>query len=299
MFTGKKKQIRMDISIIIVSYNSGNILKDCLLSIIKNHTDNNPSVEIIVVENYQKQHNTQVIINELVDASAIPIIFIQNPTNGGFGQGNNLGVQHSSGENLFFLNPDTIITDKNTFSTIHSSLICNDIIVGFKLLTPTLQINHSYSVFPEYFFLYPLIRILHKKKFFLPNKISLLNHLIWPWGAAFALKRETFIQCGMFDPQIFLCYEEPYLMRRITNRQIKLLNISIIHLEGHNQIVSQERMFSSLQSLDYYCHKYRKPFKRIFFHMYFYTILKTWLCPKNQNLLNLKRALIQYKSQIK
>ena len=72
----------MDISIIIVSYNSGNILKDCLLSIIKNHTDNNPSVEIIVVENYQKQHNTQVIINELVDASAIPIIFIQNPTNG-------------------------------------------------------------------------------------------------------------------------------------------------------------------------------------------------------------------------
>lgn len=56
MFTGKKKQIRMDISIIIVSYNSGNILKDCLLSIIKNHTDNNPSVEIIVVENYQKQH---------------------------------------------------------------------------------------------------------------------------------------------------------------------------------------------------------------------------------------------------
>ena len=215
MFTGKKKQIRMDISIIIVSYNSGNILKDCLLSIIKNHTDNNPSVEIIVVENYQKQHNTQVIINELVDASAIPIIFIQNPTNGGFGQGNNLGVQHSSGENLFFLNPDTIITDKNTFSTIHSSLICNDIIVGFKLLTPTLQINHSYSVFPEYFFLYPLIRILHKKKFFLPNKISLLNHLIWPWGAAFALKRETFIQCGMFDPQIFLCYEEPYLMRRI------------------------------------------------------------------------------------
>lgn len=88
-------------------------------------------------------------------------------------------------------------------------------------------------------------------------------------------------------------------MRRITNRQIKLLNISIIHLEGHNQIVSQERMFSSLQSLDYYCHKYRKPFKRIFFHMYFSTILKTWLCPKNQNLLNLKRALIQYKSQIK
>lgn len=80
MFTGKKKQIRMDISIIIVSYNSGNILKDCLLSIIKNLTDNNPSVEIIVVENYQKQHNTQVIINELVDASAIPIIFIQNPT---------------------------------------------------------------------------------------------------------------------------------------------------------------------------------------------------------------------------
>jgi len=92
----------MTISIIIVAFNSGTLLKDCLDSVITSLPDD----EIIVVDNHPENFDLIRFENIYTD-----VIFVNNPINNGFGGGNNLGVHSSSGDLLFFLNPDTIINN--------------------------------------------------------------------------------------------------------------------------------------------------------------------------------------------
>lgn len=100
---------KLDLSVIILNYNTKELLKDCLNSI-KKAKKNNYSWEIIVVDNASTDGSAEMVKKEFPEMK-----LIVNEKNLGFAAGNNVGVKKSSGKYVLFLNPDTIVQPE-TFS---------------------------------------------------------------------------------------------------------------------------------------------------------------------------------------
>ena len=89
------------ISIVILNYNAGNLLIDCVESIEKSNYEN---YEIIVVDNTSKD-KSHIRCKEKFKQ----IILIENKKNFGYCEGNNIGIRKAKGEFLVILNPDTVV----------------------------------------------------------------------------------------------------------------------------------------------------------------------------------------------
>ena len=89
------------ISIVILNYNAGNLLIDCVDSIQKS---NYKKFEIIVVDNISKDKSHKKCKEKFPD-----IKLIENSENLGYCEGNNVGLRVTNGEFVVILNPDTIV----------------------------------------------------------------------------------------------------------------------------------------------------------------------------------------------
>ncbi len=92
----------INLSIIIISYNTSDFLKECIESIQKNTKGIN--YEIIVVDNASSDNSVEMVKKEFPE-----ILIIESPENIGFSKANNLGVNKSKGRHVLFLNPDTVV----------------------------------------------------------------------------------------------------------------------------------------------------------------------------------------------
>lgn len=90
----------MDLSIIIVNWNSSEYVRECLKSIYRE--TRSLDYEIVVVDNASFDGCDRMLEKEFPG-----VVFVQSAKNIGFAGANNLGFQNSSGRNLLFLNPDT------------------------------------------------------------------------------------------------------------------------------------------------------------------------------------------------
>ena len=91
------------LSVIIVSYNTKDLLFSCLTSIAKAVHPKN-GLEIIVVDNASKDGSGELIANEFPQ-----VVLIKNNENLGFAKANNQGAKKARGKYLLFLNSDTIV----------------------------------------------------------------------------------------------------------------------------------------------------------------------------------------------
>jgi len=101
----------IDLSIIIVSYNTKDFIKECLKSI--RITSKGFIYEIIVVDNVSSDGTSQMVKEEFPD-----VITIKSRENLGFSKANNLGVQKSKGKYVLFLNPDTVVYKNTLFNMV-------------------------------------------------------------------------------------------------------------------------------------------------------------------------------------
>ena len=259
------------ISIVIVSYKSDEVIIDCLLSIQKYADIPYNDFEVVIVDNYYDS-KLDGLIKKIEDEVDFHIEYVMNIKNGGFGQGNNVGVDNANGEMILFLNPDTILVE-GIMKEIYFKLKSNSTrVLGFYLIDEDYTSINSYSFFPELYFMAYFIFLIKKVAFFSPNRISFLNKRIWPWGAAFALDKVLFLNSGGFDENIFLCNEEADLLRRIPNRKVFIIDKKIIHLEGHSTVSSVERHIEYFKSTFYYLDKYKlnkKRFIKNFYNIYY------------------------------
>src|SRR3989304_6261522 len=92
----------MDLSIIIVNWNSAEFTKNCIASL--HSTIRGLSYEIIVLDNASRED-----IREPLAESFPPVELIALEHNIGFARANNVGVEHARGANILFLNPDTLV----------------------------------------------------------------------------------------------------------------------------------------------------------------------------------------------
>jgi GT2 family glycosyltransferase len=101
----------IDLSIIIVSYNTKDFLEKCLTSVFANTLDAY-SIEVIVVDNDSHDDSTAMV------KSHFPKVFlIENKENLGFSKANNIGIKKAKGRYILFLNSDTEVS-KDTFATM-------------------------------------------------------------------------------------------------------------------------------------------------------------------------------------
>jgi len=89
------------ISIIILNYNAGNLLLECVESI---YNSNYKNFEIIIVDNVSKDNSDKKCKEKFSD-----IILIENEKNLGYCGGNNVGIEKAKGDFLVILNPDVIV----------------------------------------------------------------------------------------------------------------------------------------------------------------------------------------------
>ena len=100
----------MDVSVIIVNYNTCNLVKKCVASIFEK--TKNVSFEVIVVDNNSKDGSVEAIIDEFPRVRVFPL-----KENIGFGKANNIGVNLYKKQNLStpktrkILNQDTLYTN--------------------------------------------------------------------------------------------------------------------------------------------------------------------------------------------
>ena len=94
----------LDVSIIIVSWNTREILRDCLSSIYEQTED--ILFEVIVVDNASSDDSAEMVKTEFPQ-----VILVEKAENRGFAVANNQGLRSAQGRYALLLNPDTLILD--------------------------------------------------------------------------------------------------------------------------------------------------------------------------------------------
>jgi len=91
------------VSIIVLNYNAGKLLLDCIVSLKKSTYEN---VEILIVDNISSDNSHTECKEKFPDVK-----LIQNKQNLGYCGGNNVGINQANGEFIVILNPDTIVEE--------------------------------------------------------------------------------------------------------------------------------------------------------------------------------------------
>jgi len=94
----------MDVSIILVSYNTKDLTRDCIKSIYEK--TQNVAYDVFVVDNASSDGSAQMIKEEFPDVK-----LIESPENLGFGRANNLAIKQSEAKYCFLLNTDTVLVN--------------------------------------------------------------------------------------------------------------------------------------------------------------------------------------------
>lgn len=201
----------MELSIIILSYNTKDLTLACLKSVVSQYNQEleNKELEIIVVDNNSSDDSVESIKYYVLSIKYDEVIkLIQNKENLGFGKGCNLAAKFAKGKYFLFLNSDTQVLDKGFLSMIEF-LDKNEsvAILGGKIENSDGSIQRSCGKFYNLFNL--LIMLLSLERFgFLrssPNKIQKVD---WVSGACMMVRNDVFEKLNGFDENFFMYVED-------------------------------------------------------------------------------------------
>jgi GT2 family glycosyltransferase len=228
----------IDVSVIIVNYNSFELLDNCLHSIFV--FTNEITIEVIVVDNNSEQGNVSKIINKYPG-----VILIKNSSNLGFAAANNQGIKLANGNYILFLNNDTLFLE-NTIKKVFDWTLSQqyDIVLGCKLLNKDGSLQISFSDFlnvsnsiTSNLFLYLLFP---KSKYF--NKYHLSKSKItkpievdYVVGAFLYCSKKVAVDLKGFDDRFFFYAEEMdfcYRFKKQGGRVYYFPDSAIIHIGG-------------------------------------------------------------------
>ena len=207
----------IDVSVIIVSFNTRDLLRDCLSSIIKN--THGVSYEIIVVDNASKDGSADMVKEEFPN-----VHLIASDENNGFAKGNNIALPQVKGKHIFYLNPDTVllndaISQLSNFVDTHPDLG----FVGPRLYRNTQRMHHPTI---RFFTTPSSILFRHTPGYqywqlfferFLVDKTS-TRVVDWLMGAALMGPADLIKENGGFDEIFFVYSEEEDLCRRLKQK---------------------------------------------------------------------------------
>lgn len=242
----------LDLSIIIVNFNTQRITLDCIKSI--NEKTKGIEYEIILIDNASKDGSVNAISKLKEHNSKLNLKIIENKKNLGFGPGNNQGIRMAKGEFILLLNTDTLIHD-NVLSEIVDWMRKNEKVgvatCALKNKDGSLQGTGGYfptlfRVFAWMFFLedIPLLDALIKP--FHPvhgqspfykgtSQFKKPREQDWVTGAFLLTRRDVINKVGNFDEDYFMYTEEVDFCFRVKKAGWQIWYLpkwSITHLGG-------------------------------------------------------------------
>ena len=225
----------MDISIIIVNWNTKRLLLDCLASVFK--TVQKVSMEIWVADNASIDGSVEAVRHSYPDVK-----IIQNSKNLGFAAANNKAFKRMMGRYALLLNTDTVLTEgavKSLYTFMENNpdagMVCG------QLLNQDGSKQNSIASFPRITSLLlneTLLRILFPKQY--PSKRREYNGPIEVdsgIGACLMVRKKTMDHVGFLDEDYFFFFEETDWARRIKQAEWKIYFVpsaKITHFQGQS-----------------------------------------------------------------
>ena len=208
----------VDISVIIVTYNSADCIAACVESVL---AQTEASFEVTVVDNASTD-------DTLARLKGLPCRVIASTENLGFGRGNNLGFASSSGRYIYLLNPDARLAAKNSLAELCRRMEASPRwgMAGTEIRSADGQVQGHPATD------YPGARHVHRDFSKLPGEIA------WIMGASMFIRRELYEKLGGFDPGFFLYSEETDFCLRLRELGFEigyLSEVAVNHIGGASE----------------------------------------------------------------
>lgn len=254
----------MNLSIIIVNYNTADLLLKCLNSILDNchNLILNKDFEIIVVDNNSSDQSCSMLEQKYPEVK-----LLKNRLNFGFGKANNLAINKASGKYILLLNTDIVVTD-NAISKLLDFVIKDKVkaFYGAKLINSDGTAQPSCGPF---FDLWTVAKLL----FFKGDKIGLTRFspdktikTDWVSGACLLGEKVFFQELKGFDENIFMYMEEIDFLYRAQKKGYKAIFYPLaifVHAGSGSSKENSDPVLNIYKGLIYFYAKHHSVFERI------------------------------------
>jgi GT2 family glycosyltransferase len=244
----------LDVSIIIVNWNTKDLLQNCLRSTLEQAGD--VDYEIVVVDNASSDGSA-----EMVKQIFPQVKLIENTENHGFAAANNQGMAIAQGRYVLLLNSDTVILDNAIAKTVAFADDHPDAaVVGCRVLNPDRTLQPTCFMFPS--LLNMLLSTIYLNKLFSKSRFFGRERMTW-WhrnderevdvvtGCFMLVRQEAIKQVGMMDERFFIYGEETDWCYRLKQAGWRILftpNAHIIHLGGASSKQIKSEMVLQLRA---------------------------------------------------
>jgi GT2 family glycosyltransferase len=232
----------IDVSIVIVSFNTRDVTRQCLEHVRKHAAA--VRHEVLVVDNASVDGSADMVAAEFPE-----VHLIRSDDNRGFAGGNNPAMKIARGRYILLLNSDAFLSEGALEKTLQYMDDHPDTgVLGCKLTDPDGTMQASARMLPG-----PLNKILHitglaarfpGSKFFGRVDYTWWDHseprtVGWVVGAFFLIRRETMESIGVLDERYFLYFEEiDYCLtaRRAGWKVVFYPHAEIVHIGGQSAV---------------------------------------------------------------
>ncbi len=229
-----------EVSVVVVNWNTQDILRDCLRSIYEQCGE--IDIEVIVIDNASTDGSVEMVKKDFPQ-----VTLIENSQNRGFSAANNQGIDISKGRYVLLLNSDTVVLDNAiaktaAFADSHPEAA----VVGCRVLNPGRTLQPTCFMFPS--ILNMLLSSTYLYKLFPKNKFFGRERMTW-WnrndirevdvvtGCFMLVRQDAIKKVGSMDEQFFMYGEETDWCYRFKQAGWKILFTpcaEIIHLGGQS-----------------------------------------------------------------
>jgi GT2 family glycosyltransferase len=255
----------MNLSIVIVNWNTKEFLQRCLESLRANPPSG--ELEVIVIDNASTDGSAEMVRQEFPEA-----VLIENQENLGYAQGNNQGIAASKGEYVLLLNPDTEVTPGALDSLVEFAKNRPDAAaVGCRLINPDGGVQSSCRSFPSplplLFEYTKLSRLFPRSRLFGAYRMTYFDYsrvaeVDQPMGSCLLLSRKAIEDVGLFDEEFPIFFNEVDWCFRAKQRGWKAYftpDAEVLHHGGAStQQAKAEMIRESHESLGRFYEKHYK-----------------------------------------
>ena len=231
---------QLDVSLIIVSWNTRDVLRNCLRSVYEQAVQ--IVFEVIVIDNASSDGSS-----EMVRAEFPQVVLIENRENHGFASANNQGIAIANGRYVLLLNSDTIVLDHAIDKTVQFADAHPEAsVVGCRVLNADRTVQHTCFMFPS--LLNMVLSSTYLYKLFPKNKFFGRERMLW-WdrndvrqvdvvtGCFMLVRREVVEQVGLMDERFFVYGEETdwcYRFKQAGYKMVFMPHAEIVHFRGES-----------------------------------------------------------------
>ena len=254
----------MDLSIILVNYNTKDFLRRCLGSVYGETRD--IQFEVIVVDNASSDGSVEMLAREFPDVRRL-----ENATNRGFAAANNQGIVSSKGDLVLLLNTDTVILGGAIQKTVRFMQAHPEAgIAGCKLVYPDYRHQRSVGTFPSLLdgflgssFLYLLLPpdTLVRQRSIIHFDYDSDGEADWVTGAFLLVRRGVLDRIGLLDEQFYVYSEEVDFCRRAKEAGFRVwytASATVIHAWNGMSAASRRSLLWTLVSQMLYFKKHHR-----------------------------------------